>query len=158
MQASMNDEFSRKFEEAQLEDMLKVLREFFDTPNDVEWNKSRYDVSNTWIREEASIIDHVLYIIEQIEQLSKLDFPLHEQRGKDVVLNSYLSFLSHFKMTNPVCKYHGLLGLLQTFDKDHQLHKEMMNVVGASSLSRHHPFKKGKKKKNKKMQSAGNQT
>ena len=51
--------------------------------------------------------------------------------------------------------YHGLLGLLQNFEKDHQLHKESVNVVGGSSSDRR-PFKKGKKKnkkkKNKKVQ------
>ena len=50
--------------------------------------------------------------------------------------------------------YHSLLGLLQNFEKDHQLHKESVNVVGGSSSGRR-PFKKGKKnkkKKNKKVQ------
>ena len=36
MRASMNDEFSQKFEEAQLEKILQVLRDSFDTPDDVE--------------------------------------------------------------------------------------------------------------------------
>ena len=57
-------------------------------------------------------------------------------------------------MTKPAVNYHGLLGLLQNFEKDHQLHKESVNVVGGSSSSRR-PFKKGKKnkkKKNKKVQ------
>ena len=60
-------------------------------------------------------------------------------------------------MTKPVVNYHGLLGLLQTFDKDHQLHKKIVNVVGGSSSDGHHCFKKGKKKKNNKMQSARSQ-
>ena len=58
-------------------------------------------------------------------------------------------------MTKSVVNYHGLLELLQNFEKDHQLHKESVNVVGGSS-SGHRPFKKGKKnkkKKNKKVQS-----
>ena len=57
-------------------------------------------------------------------------------------------------MTKPAVNYHGLLGLLQNFEKDHQLHKESVNVVGGSSSGRR-PFKKGKKnkkKKNKKVQ------
>ena len=57
-------------------------------------------------------------------------------------------------MTKPAVNYHGLLGLLQNFEKDHQLHKESVNVVGGSSSDRR-PFKKGKKnkkKKNKKVQ------
>ena len=53
-------------------------------------------------------------------------------------------------MTKPTINYHGLLGLLQNFEKDHQLHKESVNVVGGSSSGRR-PFKKGKKK-NKKVQ------
>ena len=58
-------------------------------------------------------------------------------------------------MTKPVVNYHDLLELLQTFEKDHQLHKEMVNVVGASFLDGRYPFKKGKKKKKNKMPSAG---
>ena len=75
--------------------------------------------------------------------------------GKDAILNSlpksYLSFLSHFRMMKPVVNYHSLLGLLQTFEKDHQLHKEMVNLVGGSFLGSHSPFGKEKKKKNKKV-------
>ena len=39
MWVAMNDKFSCKFEKAQLEDMLKVLNESFDTPDDVEQYK-----------------------------------------------------------------------------------------------------------------------
>ena len=53
-------------------------------------------------------------------------------------------------MTKPAVNYHGLLRLLQNFEKDHQLHKESVNIVGGSSSGRR-PFKKGKKK-NKKVQ------
>ena len=83
-----------------------------------------------------------------IEHLSKLGFPLHEQLGKDAILNSlpksYLPFLTHFRMTKPAVNYHGLLGLLQNFEKDHQLHKESVNIVGGSSSSRR-SFKKGRR-------------
>ena len=72
-----------------------------------------------------------------------------------MILNSlpkfYLPFFNHFRMMKPIVNYHDLLRLLQTFEKDHQLHKEMMNVVGGSSSSGRRPFKKGKKKKNKKV-------
>ena len=75
------------------------------------------------MREDASITDHVLYMIEQIKKLSKLSFSLHEQLERDAILNSfskfYLLFLSHFRMTKPVVNYHNLLGLLQTFEKDY---------------------------------------
>ena len=57
-----------------------------------------------------------------------------------------------------VVNYHGLLGLSQTFEKGHQLHKKIVNVVGASSSDGHCPFKKRKKKKNNKVLSAGGQT
>ena len=36
MQATMNDKFSQKFEEAPPEDILKVLKESFGTLDDVE--------------------------------------------------------------------------------------------------------------------------
>ena len=88
-------------------------------------------------------------MIEQIEKLSKLNFSLHEQLGKDAILNSlpksYLPFLSHFRMTKPVVNYHDLMELLQTFEKDHQFHKEIVNLVGGPSLGSRHPYKKEKK-------------
>ena len=53
-------------------------------------------------------------------------------------------------MTKFEVNYHGLLELLQNFEKDHQLHKELVNLVGGlSSGSR--PFEKGKKNKKKKV-------
>ena len=61
-------------------------------------------------------------------------------------------------MTKPVVNYHGLLGLLQIFEKDHQLYKETVNLVGGSSLGSHRPFKKGKRKKNKKVPGVGSQS
>ena len=60
-------------------------------------------------------------------------------------------------MTKPVVNYHGLLKLLQTYEKDHQLYKEIVNVVGASSSGRRHPFKKEKKMKKNKVPIAGGQ-
>ena len=71
---------------------------------------------------------------------------------------SYLSFLSHFRMMKLVVNYHDLLGLLQIFEKDHQLYKETVNLVRRSSSDSHHPFKKEKKKKNKKMPGVGSQS
>ena len=51
-------------------------------------------------------------------------------------------------MTKPAVNYHSLLGLLQNFEKDHQLQKESVNIMGGSSSGRW-SFKK--EKKNKKM-------
>ena len=54
----------------------------------------------------------------------------------------------------PVVNYHGLLSLLQTYEKDHQLQKGLVNLVEGSRVG-HHPFKKRKKKdKEKKVRSA----
>ena len=61
-------------------------------------------------------------------------------------------------MMKPVVNYHSFLGLLQTFEKDHQLYKEMVNLVGGSSSDSHRPFKKEKKKKNKKVSGAESQS
>ena len=61
-------------------------------------------------------------------------------------------------MIKPVVNYHGLLGLLQTFEKDHQLYKRTVNIVGGSSSGGRCTFKKEKEKKSKKMQSVGSQT
>ena len=71
---------------------------------------------------------------------------------------SYLPFLSHFGMTKLIVNYHNLLVLLQTFEKDHQIHKELVNLVGGSSSGSHRLFKKEKKKKNKKVLGVGSQS
>ena len=68
------------------------------------------------MREGASVTDHILYMIELVEHLSKLDFLLHEQLEKDAILNSllksYLPFLTHYRMIKSVVNYHDLLELL----------------------------------------------
>ena len=92
-----------------------MLNESFGTPDDVERYKISCVIFNARMR-GVSITDHVLYMIEVIECLSKLGFPLHEQFEKDAILNSlpksYLPFLTHFRMTKPAFNYHSLLGLL----------------------------------------------
>ena len=101
----MNDELSRKFEDAQLEQIILMLNESFRTIEDKERHKTFSAVFNIRMREGASVINHVLYMIEQIKYLSRLDFSLHEQVGKDAILNSlpksYLPFLSHYRMMKP---------------------------------------------------------
>ena len=74
----MNDEFSCKFKKARSEEMLKVLNDSFDTPNDVERHKTSYTIFNVRMREGVSVTDYVLYMIKQIKHLSKLGFFLHE--------------------------------------------------------------------------------
>ena len=64
MRASMNDEFSQKFEKAQPKEILQVLRDFFGTPDDVERHKTSYTIFNTRMSEGASVIDHILYMIK----------------------------------------------------------------------------------------------
>ena len=117
-----------------------MLNDSFGMPDDVQRHKTSYAIFNARMRDGASVTDHVLYMIEMIEHLSKLGSPLHEQLSKDAILNSlpksFLPFLTHFRMTKPAVNYHGLLGLLQNFEKDHQLHKESVNVVGGSSSDR----------------------
>ena len=116
MRAAMNDELSHKFEDAQSEEIIQMLNESFGIPKDAERHKTSCIVFNEYMQEGASVTDYVLYMIEQIKYLSKLDFSLHEQLGKDAIFNSrsksYLSFLNHYRMTKPAMNYHGLLGLL----------------------------------------------
>ena len=69
----MNDELSRKFEDAQPEEMIQLSNESFGTSENVERHKTSCTIFNTHMRKRASIMDHVLYMIEQIECLSKLD-------------------------------------------------------------------------------------
>ena len=88
MLVAMSDEFSHRFENAQSRDMLQMLNESFCTLNDIERHKISCAIFNAQMREEASITDRVLYIIELIECLSKLGFFLHEQLQKDMILNS----------------------------------------------------------------------
>ena len=116
MLVAMNDEFSRRFENAQPQEMLQMLNDSFGTPNDVERHKTSCAIFNARIRDGASVTDHVLCVIEMIEHLTKLGFLLHEQLGKDAILNSlpksFLPFLTHFWMIKSVVNYHDLLGLL----------------------------------------------
>ena len=126
-----------------------MLKESFGTLDDVERHKTSCVVFNASMREGAQVTDYILYLIEQIDCLSKLGYPLHEQLDKDAVLNSlsmsYLTFVSHYRKTKPVVSYHGLLGLLQTYEKDYKLNKGTINVVGRTSAG-YSSFKKGKKK------------
>ena len=123
MLAAMNDKFSYRFEEAQPDEILQKLKESFSTLDDVEWYKVSCAIYNAKMPNGGSVTDHVLYMIEMIERLGKLGCPLHEQLGKDVILNSlsssYLDFLDHYRMNKPTVNYHGLMGLLQTYEKDH---------------------------------------
>ena len=72
MLASMNDEFSRKFEEAQPEQILQMLKESFRMPDDVERYRVSSAIFNARMRDGTSITNHVLYMIEMIECLGKL--------------------------------------------------------------------------------------
>ena len=74
----MNKKFSCKFEEVLSEEILQKLKESFDTPNEIKWHRISYTIFNAWIYDGASITDHVLYMIEQMECLAKLGYPLHE--------------------------------------------------------------------------------
>ena len=74
----MNDELNCKFEDAQPEVILQVLKDFFDIFDDVERYKISCTIFNTKMREGDSVTDHVLYMIELIEHLSKLGFSLYE--------------------------------------------------------------------------------
>ena len=56
-------------------------------------------------------------------------------------------------MTKPVMNYHSLLGLLQTFEKDYQLQKELVNLV-EGLFTRRRSSKREKKKKVQKSHSA----
>ena len=64
MRTSMNDKLSHKIEDAQFEEMIQMLNESFDTPEDVERHKTSCTVFNARMRERASVTDHVLYMIE----------------------------------------------------------------------------------------------
>ena len=109
------------------------MNESFGTLDEIERYKTRCAIFNIRMRDGASVTDHVLYMIELIECLSNFGFFLNEKLRKDAILNSlpksYLSFLTHYRMTKPTVNYHDLLGLVQNFKKDHPLHKKLVNIV-----------------------------
>ena len=88
MLVAMNEEFSRRFENAQPQKMLQMLNDSFGMPDDIERYKISCAIFNARMRDGTSVIDHVLYMIEMIECLSKLGFSLRKQLGKDAILNS----------------------------------------------------------------------
>ena len=116
MLAVMNDEFSKKFEKAQPEEILQMLKKSFRMPDDIERYRVSSAIFNEHMHDGTSVTDHVLYMIEMIEHLGKLGFFLLEQLGNDAILNclhsSYLDFLSHYRVIKPTVNYHGLLGML----------------------------------------------
>ena len=150
MMAVMNDEFSCWFEEAQPYEILQKLKESFSMLDDVERYKVSCAIYNARMSDGSLVTDHVLYMIEMIKWLGKLGCPLHEQLSKDAILNSlpsfYFDFLDHYRMNKHAVNYHGLMGLMQTYEKDHQLNKGMMNLVRGFG-DHHHLFRKEKKKK-----------
>ena len=67
--------------------MFQVLEDAFGTPDDMERHKTSCAIFNAKMRDGASITDYVLYMIELMKCLSKLNFSLHEQLRKDAILN-----------------------------------------------------------------------
>ena len=78
MLATMNDEFNHRFEEAQPDEILQKLKESFGMLDDVEWYKVSCAIYNAKMPNGGSVTDHVLYMIEMIERLGKLGYPLYE--------------------------------------------------------------------------------
>ena len=64
MRVAMNDELSHKFKDVQLEEIIQIWNESFGTPKDMERHKTSYTVFNACMQKEASVTDHVLYMIE----------------------------------------------------------------------------------------------
>ena len=63
---------------AQPQKMLQMLNDSFGMPDDIERHKTSCSIFNAQMRDGASVTDHVLYMIEMIEHLTKLGFPLYE--------------------------------------------------------------------------------
>ena len=162
MLASMTPDLQKDFENHNAYDMITQLKEMFQQQSRVERFETVRALHACRMDETQSVSSYVLKIKSHIDRLERLNCRVSNQLATDLILNSlskpYLPFLSHFRMTKSIVNYHDLLELLQTFEKDNQLHKETVNLVGGSSLGSHHPFKKEKKKKNKKVQGAGSQS
>ena len=75
MLAAMNDEFSHKFEEAQLDEILQKLKESFGTLDIVEWYKVSCVIYNAKMPNGGSVTDRVLYMIEMIKWMGELECP-----------------------------------------------------------------------------------
>ena len=62
----MNDELSQKFEDVQAEQINQILNESFTTFEDIERYKISCTMFNARMREETSVIDHVLYMLSRL--------------------------------------------------------------------------------------------
>ena len=100
MLIGMKDEFSHRFNDTQPDEILQKLKESFGMLDNVERYRVSCAIYNARMSDGSSITDHVLYMIEIIERLDKLGYPLHEQLDKDAILkslpSSYLDFLDHY--------------------------------------------------------------
>ena len=74
----MNDEFNCKIEEAQPNQILQKLKEYFSSPDDVEWYRVSCAIYNAKMSNGVLVTDHALYMIEMIERLGKIRCLLHK--------------------------------------------------------------------------------
>lgn len=107
----INDEFSHRFENAHPKEMIQVLNKSFGILDNIKRHKTSYAIFNARMRDGATIIEYVLYMIVMIELHSKFEFPLHEYLEKDVIFNSlyqsFHPFLTHYRMIKPEVNFHG---------------------------------------------------
>ncbi|XP_015381952.2 uncharacterized protein LOC107175103 [Citrus sinensis] len=93
---------------------------------------------------EGSVNEHVLKMIDYIEQLEALNFSMDGELAIDLILqslpDSFSQFIMNFNMNKMECSLAELLKMLNTAETCIKKPKDVMAIEGSSA-------KKGKKKK-----------
>ncbi|KAH9750809.1 Integrase catalytic domain-containing protein [Citrus sinensis] len=142
--ASMSNELQRQHENMpDASSMILHLQELYGEQS----RTIRYEISKKLFRmrmTEGSVNDHVLKMIDYIEQLEALNFSMDGELAIDLILqslpDSFSQFIMNFNMNKMECSLAELLKMLNTAETCIKKPKDVMAIEGPST-------KKGKKKK-----------
>ena len=142
--ASMSNELQRQHENMpNASSMILHLQELYGEQS----RTVRYEISKKLFRmrmTEGSVNEHVLKMIDYIEQLEALNFTMDGELPIDLILqslpNSFSQFIMNFNMNKMECSLAELLKMLNTAETCIKKPNDVMAIEGPST-------KKGKKKK-----------
>ncbi|KAK9218281.1 hypothetical protein WN943_006918 [Citrus x changshan-huyou] len=142
--ASMSNELQRQHENMpNASSMILHLQELYGEQS----RTVRYEISKKLFRmrmTEGSVNEHVLKMIDYIEQLEALNFSMDGELAIDLILqslpDSFSQFIMNFNMNKMECSLAELLKMLNTAETCIKKPKDVMAIEGPST-------KKGKKKK-----------
>ena len=138
--ASMSNELQRQHENMpDASSMILHLQELYGEQS----RTVRYEISKKLFRmrmTEGSVNEHVLKMIDYIEQLEALNFSMDGELAIDLILQSLPDSFSQFIMNKMECSLAKLLKMLNTAETCIKKPKDVMAIEGPST-------KKGKKKK-----------